>query len=258
MKIKRPTFRHFQAKALQRAFTILEVVLAVTIAVGLLLVLLTFYSQASQVRQDVMTEAGRISVIRLVMDRLTSELRSIPSSDQIDAPLWGGEATIGFISATAPAPQRTAWNGSELGRLERPEFDLHQITYAVGDGLLDLGIFRTESAWVEKPIAASATPEADTETESQSSSIKPLAVDVEYLHFRYWDGTEWLPAWNQSSPPRAVEITLGVEPLPVDMLPEDYPYEVFRRVVALPSGMEAPSMSTEATFARTANPEVLP
>lgn len=258
MKIKQPTFRHVQAKVLQRAFTILEVVLAVTIAVGLLLVVLTFYSQASQVRQDVMTEAGRISVIRLVMDRLTSELRSIPASDQINAPLWGGEATIGFISATAPAPQRMAWNGSELGRLERPEFDLHQITYAVGDGLLDIGIFRTESTWVDKPLTANATSVAATEMESQASGTKPLAVEVEYLHFRYWDGTEWLPAWNQSSPPRAVEITLGVEPLPVDMLAEDYPYEVFRRIVALPSGMEVPSISTEATFARTANQDVLP
>ena len=57
-------------------FTLIEVVLATVIAVGMLLIVLFFYQQAANLRSEVLQETERLSVIRLVMDRMTSELRS--------------------------------------------------------------------------------------------------------------------------------------------------------------------------------------
>ena len=62
---------------------------------------------------------------------------------------------------------------------------------------------------------------------------------IRFLHFRFWDGSAWLDSWADVVPPLAVEVSFGIEPQPDDALPEEYPFEVFRRVVLLPGGRES-------------------
>src|SRR5947199_3692942 len=65
----------YRARA-RRAFTLIEVVLAIGIAIGIMLVLLFFYNQAANLRAQLMQEAERLSTVRLLMDRITMELRT--------------------------------------------------------------------------------------------------------------------------------------------------------------------------------------
>jgi type II secretory pathway pseudopilin PulG len=87
-----------------RAFTLVEVILAISIAIGILVVALFFHSQASHLRAQLLDESDRIAAIRLVMERLTAELRSA-----FEQPQYGftGDATRPRCPAVSP-PQRRA------------------------------------------------------------------------------------------------------------------------------------------------------
>ena len=62
-------------------FTLLEIALAVTIAIGIMVVALFFYEQSARLRKDALEEMDRITAVRLVMDRLSSELRCAVPGD---------------------------------------------------------------------------------------------------------------------------------------------------------------------------------
>lgn len=83
-------------------FTLLEVVLAVTIAIGIMVVALYFYEQSTRLRKDALEEMDRITAVRLVMDRLSSELRcALPGSDLL-AGVKGSASSIEFIRLDPP------------------------------------------------------------------------------------------------------------------------------------------------------------
>ena len=93
-----------------RAFTLVEVILAISIAIGILVVALYFYSQATNLRAHLLEESDRISSIRLVMDRLTSELRNAFAQPQTG---FHGDATSLQFVTTEPPP-RASVIGSRL------------------------------------------------------------------------------------------------------------------------------------------------
>ncbi|MCD6303547.1 MAG: hypothetical protein J7M21_01125, partial [Planctomycetes bacterium] len=54
----------------------------------------------------------------------------------------------------------------------------------------------------------------------------------------------WTDCWQDSSLPLAVEVVIGRQPLPEDVEPQDYPYEVFRRVIYVPAGQQPAGATT--------------
>jgi len=73
------------------------------------------------------------------------------------------------------------------------------------------------------------------EDEDENTEWVLVSPHVKFLHVRYWEGADWIESWAGGDMPAAVEITLGFQPLPEDYEPEDYPYEIFRRVIYIPS-----------------------
>jgi hypothetical protein len=63
----------------------------------------------------------------------------------------------------------------------------------------------------------------------------PPAVPLQFLRFRYYDGTNWLEAWSAPGLPVGIEVSLGVEPLPPESTADEYPFEEYRRVIYLPN-----------------------
>ena len=57
-------------------FTLIEVILAIVIALAILVVVLHFYQQATNLREQVIAETEKVGAARLLMDRITGELRS--------------------------------------------------------------------------------------------------------------------------------------------------------------------------------------
>ncbi len=225
-------------------FTLLEVVLAVAISIGVLLVLLVYYRQTAELRTQLLLEAERVSEVRMVMDQITADLRCARADAATGAGFSGGGASLRF--AKAGLPSMTAWTGSQLGRAAFAETDLRWVDYSMGsvaDGtnLVATGLVRSEESGVEKRarrVTGPTTVNEDTPAviEPPVSEPVPLGASIHYLRFRYLRGSDWLDSWNEGGLPAGVEITLAWEP-PVEELEflQDSS-ELFRRVVVLPAG----------------------
>jgi len=222
-------------KRVRDAFTLIEVLLAVGIIAGLLVVVLYFYQQAAQLRTELLVEAERTSSARLLMDRLTTELRAARSHTFYAVPLVGEATHLQFITTDLPSP--TAWAGERLGRIARPESDLKLVSYGAEASQEDtniVGLARAEEPLVE--LRTSAPSEAVLPDSADTNKTNRILITeaFKYLRFRYYDGYKWLESWNDTFLPKGVEVTLGSEPMPAEAEVEEYPYEVFRRVIFLP------------------------
>jgi type II secretory pathway pseudopilin PulG len=224
-----------------RAFTLVEVILAVGIIAGLLVVVLFFYQQAAQLRTELLVDAERSSSARLLMERLTAELRTARTHTFYETPLVGDATYLQFIGVDLPS--QNDWTGEKMGRVSRPESDLKLVSYGARVSPIDtnvVGLARSEEPLVElrRDVPDAVTVLPDTNETNKSNSI--LITDAfRYIRFRYWDGRDWLESWNETYLPKGVEVTLGSEPMPADAAFEEYPHEVFRRVISLPGGIGA-------------------
>ena len=239
------------------AFTLLEVVLAICIAIGLLLVAMTFYQQSTSLRGQLIDEAERLAAVRQVMDRLAADLRVAPKHDRVG--FTGDSNSLRF--ATTALPLAVGGLQTDLRRVA------YRATYAgEGTNFAVSGLVRTEEPAVDfissalapalsttsgDPNAPAASdPAAPTTTAALAApAAEPLTETVRYLSFRFWDGTAWRESWSGVAPPPGVEVTLGFEPLPPDLTLDQYPGEVFRRVIFLPAGQPK---SPETNFAANA------
>ena len=220
------------------AFTLVEVILAIAIATGILVVALYFYAQAVDLRSRLLEETDRISSIRLFYDRVTSDLRAAFAQPQ--AGFTGDATSMRFVVAGVPPRSTfttTAWTRS----LVFPS-DLGVVTYgtrgaADGTNTVVLGITRPEEPLLDTmPVAGptNSLPAGAGADAAASGGSEPWIDTVHFLQLAYWDGTGWADRWDSSSLPVAVDVSVGVEPLPPDTDPLDYPYELYRRVIYLP------------------------
>lgn len=215
------------------AFTLVEVLLAVGIAGALLAVALFFYRQATTFRDGVLDEMGRLGAARQIINRLAGELTCL-------APEAGSLRGTSLEIEFAFAAVRSA------GELDT---GLHRVRYALPqpdpDAAADAGpgrLQRRETSLAPPPARSGETAEADRVTfgsllqeteEPPPPTGQATIAEVGFLQLRYWDGAEWQETWNVAEPPLGVEVTLGFEPPEEGALPEDYPHEVFRRLIAL-------------------------
>ena len=118
MTSDRETRSEGEGRRSTHAFTLLEVLLAVIICVGLFFVVLSFYRSTAEVRDKATREVSRISASRLVMQRLTTELQTIQWNLTAGTPLTGDSNSLEFVRTTLPRTDE--WTGGELGRAARP------------------------------------------------------------------------------------------------------------------------------------------
>jgi len=217
------------------AFTLLEVLLSVTLALGIVGSALAFYDHTVDVRSAVTGRIASAASVRAVMDRITDELRGATTSSFIGTGVEGSSREIHFITTALPGP---------AGWIERkstddpivPEHDLQLVGYRLRSEQDDRG--RTIIVGLERTCQKLLTARS---VEQGREMIADLLTDrVRFLRLRYWDGSAWLSAWSGGDVPAAVEITLGREPLEEDAEPDEYAHPVWRRVVYVPSGFAGP------------------
>lgn len=263
-----------QRAGAQGGFTLLEVILAIFIVMGMLTVVLYFYQQAARLRTDVLVRTDEVAGFRLLMDRMTTELRQAFAGDALTGGLTGTSNSISFLREAMP--DLSSWSGDDETNVVQPSWDLARISYSLRSSMDPtnvLGVERVEEPLLEAVPEAVSTEEAVAETEAidwmffeglgtedkpEATEAPPeepeelpsgrsmLAEQVRFLRFRFWDGQEWLESWAGSGLPAGVEISLGAAALPAETIPEEYPDELYRRVVYLPgSGALAGAGSAE-------------
>lgn len=216
--------------------TLLEVVLAIALTVGLMGMALGFYRQVVDVRRDF---SGQLSTVqatasrRMVMDRITDELRTAIVYPFLQIGLSGQAMEMQFMTAALPGP--AAWATEDItDDPVPPEHDIQLVGYRlrIGEDEDGLEVVEGLERTVQKIVSAQVAEEGE---EIQGCLVAP---QYKFVSFRYWDNEagEWLDTWEGDDLPLAVEILLGAQPLPEDLEPQDYPYPTFRRVVYVPGG----------------------
>ena len=232
------------------AFTLIEVVLAIAISVGIMFVALYFYSQCSNLRTQLIDEAERIGTMRLFLQKITSDLRSARAHDQFG--FTGASNSIEFVkSEVLPL---SSW--SVISNEVQYPSGLAQVSYqlvgaAEGTNVVSLGIARREqplNPLFGSGIGAQAQDvmtnyvNRSVQAESNTTNVVGLLTDkIHTLQFRYWNGTGWTNAWDGIVPPSGVEITLGTDAPD----PTGTNAEVYRRVVFLPGGAKPAKKTSE-------------
>jgi type II secretory pathway pseudopilin PulG len=237
------------------AFTLIEVVLAIAIALGILVVVLYFYEQSTNLRTEVIQETERVSAARLVMDRLTGELRSSQSGSGVGGGFVGDSNTLQFVKTDVPS--FTSWTGGALGRSSFPMTDLKLIKYRIDvtDGTNAGGLVRTEEPLVTRQQALTAAEDQPDQVGTNvlsSVNAPPVLEEIKYVQFRYWSGTNWLDSWIASGAPEAVEVSLGAEVVTNATEFVESPPEIFRRVIYL-GGAVVASNATASTNSAVAS-----
>lgn len=231
------------------AFTLIEMILAIGIIVGLLVVVMLFYRQAADLRGQILLESERCATIRLLLDRMTADLRSAVPQSGGGHEFLGDTGSLSFVRATLVAPRPVRAAGREGLGGDRVRVSFAAVVGADGTNASVRGF-----DWREEPLGRarpteSAAPAStnvlsfiplgaglDTTNRGPELAAEPLTDLIRFVHFRYWDGAGWREGWTNASPPPGVEIVLGTDPLPTDANADEYPYEQFRRVVFLPAG----------------------
>lgn len=157
--------RAFVARA---GFTLLEVVLALTISLGMLAVVLFFYQQSSRLRDATLTASAGLSAVRLTMDRLATELRTASPSP---GTFSGGPQEIEFVHSGFGDP--STWventNAASIGAafpVERVRYTLLATNDTGGGG----GLERTVEPF-NQALTQSTNSTANSSTNSANTNL---------------------------------------------------------------------------------------
>ncbi len=248
-----------------RGFTLVEVILAILIISAIMTVLLYFYQRSVEVRQNVLEETDYLSVSRMFLEQLTTELRSARIVEDQFIGMEGSSNSITFVTTGIPVTARWITSTNDASVFP-PVTDLKRVTYKLlaGTNVFDIrGIDRTEDLLTTAAFTAGTNSTefvnaagtnilSETDTNLLSTNDvqlirRPLTDRIKTLQFRYWGGTNWLDSWSRLELPGGVEITIGKDPAPPEAAPttttaestgpEESSPDLFRRVVYLPNSV---------------------
>jgi prepilin-type N-terminal cleavage/methylation domain-containing protein len=247
-----------------RGFTLVEVILAIMIISAIMTVLLYFYQRSVEVRQNVLEETDYLSVSRMFLEQLTTELRSARIVEDQFIGLEGSSNSITFVTTAIPVTARWIMSSNDAAVLP-PVTDLKRVAYKLlsGTNAFDIrGLDRTEELLTAAAFTAGTNStefvnaagtnvlsETDTNllgTNDVQFIRRPLTDRIKMLQFRYWGGTNWLDSWTRLELPSGVEITIGKDAAPPETAttrtaestePEESSPDLFRRVVYLPNSV---------------------
>ena len=147
-------------------FTLLEVILAVTIAIGIMTVALYFYQQSSTLRKQALEEMERIAAVRLVMDRLGMELRCAVNGSELLPGLSGTSSSIEFTRLEPPVKGSLITNAMGQTSPSRLQPTYKKMIYRIGGGSDGLSVLERS----EENITLKSSSSASGQTNSASMS----------------------------------------------------------------------------------------
>lgn len=226
-------------RASSRAFTMVEVMLALALVGALMGALLGFYQNALDIRREMVGETELFAAEQEIMQGITDELRSAFAYPFLNLGVEGAADQISLVSAGLPGPAAWAARSSTEDPIP-PEQDLRLITYRLRIDANTTEVLGLERS-VQKVLAA--------ESAAMAMKTRLVSSRIVFLNLAYYDGSSWRSTWRMESPssegevqtsllPMAVEVRLGATPKPEDMPVEEYlaQYPTHRRVVYLAVG----------------------
>jgi len=224
--------------ARRRGVTLLEILLAMSLLVTLTSMTYWFYSSSLEMSQKGTMEADKLRLARVVLDRITTEIRQASSTTAEDRMgIHGEKESIAISTLRVPTKEQSKKHSSR----DAPppaEFDLVAVQYKIArhpdilhdDGYeMPLGLARVEvlipraeapgaakTVQTEQPAEGSTDGAAPQETlldqlfledgaEDEDVSLGPdinweelYAPEIRFIRFCYYDGYQWWDDWQVS------------------------------------------------------------
>lgn len=180
----------------QQGFTLIEILVAVSISSIMLVTIYGVFTTMSNARIRVETAGEGYHQARVIFDRIGREIRSsfVDPKKLEETRMRGGIDDRGIpflaLATTAGAPRQGVTSGVVLVRYE--------LRQEAGEASEKPSLFRSE------------TPEL---AEGESPMIYRMASGIETLRLRFLDAGEWRDEWppdTGSGPPQAVEVSLSM------------------------------------------------
>ena len=155
------------------AFTLIEVILAISIAMFLLLGVLVFYEHAARIRDEVETGIETTSAARLFLAHISRELQAAQSHAAAAVPLTGYPDRIEFSTTTIL--DDSAWSTGEVPSAVPVRPDYRRVGYRlkgelspddVVDAASDARRGVTTVTTLDQPVTVGNLSSADSESES--------------------------------------------------------------------------------------------
>ena len=216
----------------RRAFTLIEMVLSTGLLVFLVGTLYWFYGSSLRNREEGTMKARRIQLARVVLDRITEEVRLCAGyATGYGAGLIGQTNAVSTYTLTVPTKELMR-RRSITDQALAGQFDLEEVRYYIlwDEENLDengdprpLGLVRRVTQTFNQTFVVEGDTAAAEQKTDASAGIKEelYAPEIKYIEFRYFDGATWWDTWAVSggnSLPQMVRITIGYTPV----LPEEY------------------------------------
>ena len=248
------------------AFTLLEVLLAVVIATGLLSTAMYFYQKSSRFRSDLILETERIASARLILNRMSTELRSTLHHPVRNIGFRGGSNWVEFLKTEIPSEASWAMLTENSSSSAYPEAGYRLIRYELAmKNVIDTGLDNTANREMIENLNldnnSDVAPGGDFPSLKQGDAIdrterrlltakastnslatvriEPVRItdQLKYMQLRYLNNGNWAQNWGGPTPPTGIEISLGIDPLSVTNLLEEYTNHVYRRIVRIPTSI---------------------
>ena len=248
------------------AFTLLEVLFAVVIAAGLLATAMYFYHKSTRFRSDLILEMERIASARLILNRMSTELRSTLHHPVLNIGFKGGSNWVEFLKTEIPSEASWAMSTENISSSAYPEAGYRLIRYELAmKNVIDTGLDNAANREMIENLDlnnnSDVAPGGDFPSLKQGDAIdrterrlltakastnslatvriEPVRItdQLKYMRLRNLDNGNWTETWGGPNPPAGIEISLGIDPLSVTNLLEEYTNHVYRRIVRIPTSI---------------------
>jgi type II secretory pathway pseudopilin PulG len=216
------------------AFTLLEVILALSLLVLVLGFLFQFYYNSMNHRQRSVASTSEAHLARVLLRQITSELRSAVGFAPGFGPGIIGQRYEITLQTTA-VPPKEMFRPRLVTEDPLPgQHDIKQVRYFIAwdedhtndEGIpLAFGLVRQELKTLRQAVVVGSKdiesdvfeeqgqePESQDEAAEESVRLQLYAPEIKLLEFRYYDGAQWHREWQVrqgNALPQMVRVTVG-------------------------------------------------
>lgn len=206
-----------QRRAWRSAFTLFEMILAISMFTMLLGSVYLFYRTSLTVRERGNFTARQTQLARVVLNQIATDIRQAYGfGSSYGFGLEGTPNRLQLLTTTLPDKVLMEERGIDDEPLPG-QFDLVLVTYELrwdeeevdenGDPVC-LGLYREVIKTLNQPVRVEGEEEIAADL---------FAPEMQFLRFWYFDGRDWVKEWlgaEGNSLPQAVRVTVGFDKVP--------------------------------------------
>ncbi|HOJ73189.1 MAG TPA: prepilin-type N-terminal cleavage/methylation domain-containing protein [Phycisphaerae bacterium] len=221
---RRPAFIRGGGRGV-RAFSLLEVVIALALIIALMGGVYGFYVGTMKSRETAIRSMRDTLLMRALLEQIAEELRHISDVVPDNAGFRGTEEELTFVRLVVPDMGTAYGEFDPLSNPKPGQQDMMRVTYKLQwdeeeenldeDGTpVCYGLLRTQQSPIDPNPSFQLSPEEAAKYEEETGfsfdeqleeeMVQPvtaelIAPEIKFLRFEYFDGAEWHDTWQTAA-----------------------------------------------------------